>query len=143
MGDLMEKMSKAEYLAFLSTPARCAKLGTVRADGRPHVVPVWFALDGEHVIFTAGHTSVKVKNILRDGRVAICVDEDAPPFHYVLLEGRAEVLDPSAKAARYWGTIIGGRYMGRERAEEFGRRAEGEWVLRMIPEKVIAYKNVV
>jgi len=139
----MEKMSKAEYLAFLSTPARCAKLGTVRADGRPHVVPVWFTLDGEHVIFTAGHTSVKVKNILRDGRVAICVDADAPPFHYVLLEGRAEVLDPSAEAARYWGAIIGGRYMGRERAEEFGRRAEGEWVLRMIPEKVIAYKNVV
>ena len=139
----MENMSKAEYLAFLSVPARCAKLATVREDGRPHVVPVWFTLDGEHVIFTAGHTSVKVRNILRDGRVAICVDEDSPPFHYVLLEGRAEVLDDSVEAARYWGAIIGGRYMGLERAEEFGRRAEGEWVMRMIPEKVIAYKNVV
>ena len=139
----MENMSKAEYIAFLSAPARCAKLATVRADGRPHVVPVWFTLDGEHVIFTAGHTSVKVKNILRDGRVAIRVDEDSPPFHYVLLEGRAEVLDVSVEAARYWGAIIGGRYMGMERAEEFGRRAEGEWVMRMIPEKVIAYKNVV
>ena len=139
----MENMSKAEYLAFLSVPARCAKLATVREDGRPHVVPVWFTLDGEHVIFTAGHTSVKVRNILRDGRVAICVDEDSPPFHYVLLEGRAEVLDDSLEAARYWGAIIGGRYMGLERAEEFGRRAEGEWVMRMIPEKVIAYKNVV
>jgi PPOX class probable F420-dependent enzyme len=139
----MENMSKVEYIAFLSAPARCAKLATVREDGRPHVVPVWFTLDGEHVIFTAGHTSVKVKNILRDGRVAICVDDDSPPFHYVLLEGRAEVLDDSVEAARYWGAIIGGRYMGLERAEEFGRRAEGEWVMRMIPEKVIAYKNVV
>ena len=139
----MEKMSKAEYIAFLRAPARCAKLATVREDGSPHVVPVWFTLDGEHVIFTAGHTSVKVKNILRDGRVAICVDEDSPPFHYVLLEGRAEVLDVSVEAARSWGAIIGGRYMGRARAEEFGRRAEGEWVMRMIPEKVIAYKNVV
>ena len=139
----MEKMSKAEYIAFLRAPARCAKLATVREDGSPHVVPVWFTLDGEHVIFTAGHTSVKVKNILRDGRVAICVDDDSPPFHYVLLEGRAEVLDDSVEAARYWGAIIGGRYMGLERAEEFGRRAEGEWVMRMIPEKVIAYKNVV
>jgi hypothetical protein len=61
----------------------------------------------------------------------------------VLLEGRAKVLDSSVDAARYWGAIIGGRYMGMERAEEFGRRAEGEWVMRMIPEKVIAYKNVV
>ena len=139
----MEKMSKAEYIAFLSAPARCAKLGTICEDGSPHVVPVWFILDGEHVIFTAGPTSVKVKNILRDGRVAICVDEDSPPFHYVLLEGRAEVLDSSVEAAHAWGAIIGGRYMGMERAEEFGRRAEGEWVIRMIPEKVIAYKNVV
>src|SRR5688572_10570918 len=143
MGDLMEKMSKAEYIAFLSAPARCAKLATICEDGRPHVVPVWFTLDGELVIFTAGHTSVKVKNILRDGRVAICVDEDSPPFHYMLLEGRAEVRDSSVEAARYWGAIIGERYMGMERAEEFGRRAEGEWVLRIIPEKVIAYKNVV
>ena len=139
----METMSKAEYLEFLSAPARCAKLATVRADGSPHVVPVWFILDGEHLIFTAGHMSVKVKNILRDGRVAICVDEDSPPFHYVLLEGRAEVLDDSAEAAHSWGAKIGGRYMGAERAEEFGKRAEGEWVLRMTPEKVIAYKNVV
>lgn len=139
----METMSKAEYLAFLSAPARCAKLATVRADGSPHVVPVWFILDGEHLIFTAGHTSVKVKNILRDGRVAICVDEDTPPFHYVLLEGRLEVLDKSVEAAHSWGAKIGGRYMGAERAEEFGKRAEGEWVLRMVPDKVIAYKNVV
>ena len=139
----MEKMSKSEYLAFLSAPARCAKLATVCEDGRPHVVPVWFTLDGEQVIFTAGHTSVKVKNILRDGRVAICVDEDTPPFHYVLLEGRAEVLDSSVEAAHHWGAINGGRYMGLERAEEFGKRAEGEWVMRVIPEKVIAYKNVV
>jgi PPOX class probable F420-dependent enzyme len=139
----MEDMTKAEYTAFLDSPPRCANLATVRADGSPHVVPVWFIFDGEQLIFTSGPTSVKVKNILRDGRVAICVDEDTPPFHYVLLEGRVEVLDSSAEAAHHWGAIIGGRYMGPERAEEFGRRAEGEWVLQMIPEKVIAYKNVV
>jgi len=141
----MEKMTKAEYLAFLSDRARCAKLATVREDGRPHVVPVWFTLHNEQVIFTADSRSVKVKNILRDGRVALCVDEDTPPFHYVLLEGRAEVLNSSVEAARHWGTIIGGRYMGLDRAEEFGRRygVEGEWVMRMIPDKVTAYKNIV
>jgi len=141
----MEKMTQAEYMAFLSTPARCAKLATVREDGSPHVVPVWFTLHGNDLIFTAACASIKVKNILRDGRVAICVDDDTPPFHYVLLEGRAEVLDSTVEAARHWGTIIGGKYMGVDRAEEFGRRygVEGEWVMRMIPEKVIAYKNVV
>jgi PPOX class probable F420-dependent enzyme len=141
----MEKMSKTEYLAFLSNHARCAKLATVCEDGRPHVVPVWFTLHNEEIIFTAGYKSVKVKNILRDGRVAICVDEDTPPFHYVLLEGRAELLNSSVEAARHWGAIIGGRYMGLDRAEEFGRRygVEGEWVMRMIPDKVIGYRNIV
>jgi PPOX class probable F420-dependent enzyme len=141
----MEKMTKAEYMAFLTRPARCAKLATVRKDGSPHVVPVWFTLNGDELIFTAGCSSTKVKNILRDGRVAICVDEDTPPFHYVLLEGHAEVLDPSVDGAYHWGKIIGGKYMGEERAEEFGRRygVEGEWVIRMTPEKVIAYKDIV
>src|SRR6188474_2790934 len=112
----MEKMTQAEYMAFLSTPARCAKLATVREDGSPHVVPVWFTLHGNDLIFTAGCASIKVKNILRDGRVAICVDDDTAPFHYVLLEGRAEVLDSTVEAARHWGTIIGGKYMGVDRA---------------------------
>jgi hypothetical protein len=77
--------------------------------------------------------------------VAVCVDEDAPPFHYVLLEGRADLLNSSEEAAHHWGTIIGGRYLGRDRAEEFGRRygVDGGWVMRMIPDKVIAYKNIV
>jgi PPOX class probable F420-dependent enzyme len=141
----MEKMTKTEYLAFLSGRARCAKLATVREDGRPHVVPVWFTLHNEEIIFTAGYRSVKMKNILQDGRVAICVDDDSPPFHYVLLEGRAEVLNSSVEAARHWGAIIGGRYMGMDRAEEFGRRygVEGEWVMRMIPDRVVAYKDIV
>jgi PPOX class probable F420-dependent enzyme len=141
----MEKMTKAEYVAFLTDRARCAKLATVREDGRPHVVPVWFILHNEEIIFTAGHGSVKVKNILRDGRVAICVDEDTPPFHYVLLEGWAEILNASVEAAYHWGKIIGGRYVGPERAEEMGRRygVEGEWVMRMIPDKVTAYKDIV
>jgi PPOX class probable F420-dependent enzyme len=140
----METMTKAEYMAFLDAPPRCGKLATVREDGRPHVVPIWFILEGEYLIFTAWHSSVKVENILRDGRVAICIDDDAPPFHYVLIEGRAELMDKSPEASRKWATIIGGRYMGADRAEEFGERngKDGEWVLRLIPDKVIAYKNV-
>lgn len=140
----MEEMTKAEYTEFLTTPARCGKLATVREDGRPHVVPIWFVLDGENLIFTAWHTSIKVKNILRDGRVAICIDEDTPPYHYVLIEGHAELMDSSPEAGKHWAGLIGGRYMGQDRAQEFGERngVEGEWVFRLIPEKVIAYKDM-
>lgn len=140
----MEAMTKSEYIAFLSDKARSAKIATVRDDGRPHVVPIWFMLDGEHLIFTAWHTSIKVKNILHDARVAICVDEDAPPYHYVMIEGQATIMDKSGEASHYWAKTIAERYMGAEKAEELAGRygKEGEWVFRMIPEKIIAYKNV-
>jgi nitroimidazol reductase NimA-like FMN-containing flavoprotein (pyridoxamine 5'-phosphate oxidase superfamily) len=38
----------------------------VRRDGRPHVVPIWFDLDGETLVFTTGGNSVKAENIRRD-----------------------------------------------------------------------------
>ena len=66
---------------------RTAKLATVRADGRPHVAPVWFDLDGDEIVFTTGKDSVKGKNILRDPRVMISVDDENPPFAFVFIEG--------------------------------------------------------
>ena len=42
----MKKMSEEEYLGFLTSGTKTGKLATVRADGRPHVVPVWFAARG-------------------------------------------------------------------------------------------------
>ncbi|HZS78069.1 MAG TPA: pyridoxamine 5'-phosphate oxidase family protein [Ktedonobacteraceae bacterium] len=72
-----------ECRAFLLDVARTAQVAAVRADGRPHVAPVWFYLDGDALIFTTGETTVKGRNIARDGRVCICVDDERPPFAYV------------------------------------------------------------
>lgn len=56
----MEEMNAAEAREFLLARARTASLATVGADGRPHVAPVWFDLDGEAVIFTTWYQSVLV-----------------------------------------------------------------------------------
>jgi nitroimidazol reductase NimA-like FMN-containing flavoprotein (pyridoxamine 5'-phosphate oxidase superfamily) len=55
----MRAMSAEEARAFLLERPRTAKLATVRADGRPHVAPVWFELDGDDLVFTTWHTTVK------------------------------------------------------------------------------------
>ena len=119
-------------------------LATVRPDGRPHVAPVWIALDDDDcVVFTTGADTVKGLAVQADGRVARCVDDDQPPFSYVLVEGTAEVsTDPDELL--HWATRIGGRYMGAERAEQFGRRnaVEGELLVRVRPTKVVARKNI-
>ncbi|MBV9454228.1 MAG: pyridoxamine 5'-phosphate oxidase family protein [Rubrobacter sp.] len=55
----MQDMSPEEYTSFLIDTARMAKLATVRKDGRPHVVPIWFDLDDDVFIFTTGMSRLK------------------------------------------------------------------------------------
>ncbi len=136
----MGEMAEAEWRRFLTTPVRPGMLGTVRADGRPHMAPVWYDLDDDGtVLFTTGAGTVKGTAVRRDQRVCLCVDDDQPPFAYVLVEGLAEVTEDPA-ALLQWATRIGGRYMGAQRAGEYGRRngVPGELLVRVVPTKVVA-----
>lgn len=139
----MEDMGAAERRSFLLGRSRTASLATVRADGRPHVAPVWFDLDGDTVIFTTWHDSVKARNIYRDPQVSLCVDDEEPPFAFVLIEGTAHISERDPDL-RYWATRIAGRYMGGELAESYGERnsVEGELLLRVVPDRIVARKNV-
>src|SRR2546429_319949 len=115
-------MSSDEWHAFVrAMPARTAALGVVRADGRPHVAPVWVDLDGDEVVFTTGVDTIKGKAIRRDPRVCVLVDDDRPPFAFVVIDGVARISEDLDELLT-WATRIAGRYMGAERAEQFGRR---------------------
>ena len=131
-------MSDDEVHAFLtSDPPRTAKIATTRKDGRPHVAPVWYALDDDGAfMFNTGSETVKGRTLLRDPRVSICVDDDRPPFSVVNLEGVAEIITDPAEVRR-WAGVLGGRYMGADRTEEFARRngVAGELLIRVVPEK--------
>lgn len=136
-------MTEDEWRAFVSHGTRTAKLSTVRADGSPHVAPIWFLIDGDEVVFNTGRGTVKGRNLARDGRAALCVDDDQPPFAYVILQGRVEVSE-DLDALQSWAARIGARYMGESRAEEFGKRngVPGELLVRMRIEKVSAYTGI-
>ncbi|MET8410414.1 PPOX class F420-dependent oxidoreductase [Streptomyces sp. NPDC005195] len=140
---MAQKMTDEQWRAFVSHGTRTGKLSTVRADGSPHVAPIWFLLDGDDLIFNTAKETVKGRNLARDGRVALCVDDDRPPFGFVVLEGRAE-LSEDPDELRLWAARIGGRYMGAERAEEFGKRngVPGELVVRVRIDKILAYSAV-
>ncbi|MFG2479999.1 PPOX class F420-dependent oxidoreductase [Streptomyces fagopyri] len=140
---MAQKMTDDQWRAFVSHGTRTGKLSTVRADGRPHVAPIWFLLDGDDLVFNTAKETVKGRNLARDGRVALCVDDDRPPFGFVVLEGRAE-LSEDPDELRRWAARIGGRYMGAERAEEFGNRngIPGELLVRVRIDKILAYSAV-
>ncbi len=139
----MKSMSKEETRAFLLEKPRTAKLASVRLDGRPHVAPIWFTLDGDDLIFTTWHTTVKAANLHNNPRVAICVDDDAPPYAFVLIEGTARV-EAHAKDLLHWTTRLAERYMGKEQVESFGERnaVEGELLVRVTPTKIIAQSGI-
>jgi PPOX class probable F420-dependent enzyme len=134
----MHTFTLEEARAFLVQTARTGKLATVRADGRPHVAPIWFDLEGDELVFTTWHTTVKAANLRRDPRIALCVDEEAPPFAFVIVEGVASLSEDLAEL-RHWATRIAGRYMGADQAEAYGQRngVVGEILVRVKITKIV------
>jgi PPOX class probable F420-dependent enzyme len=132
-----------EVIAFLSEGTRTAVLAWVATDGRPLAAPVWFVVDDGALVFNTGKDTAKGRALVRDPRVVLCIHDDNPPFSFVQVQGAASVSeDPDELLAT--ATRIGGRYMGAERAEEFGRRngVPGELVVRVKPTKARAAFNV-
>ncbi|OIJ68612.1 PPOX class F420-dependent oxidoreductase [Streptomyces mangrovisoli] len=140
---MAQKMTDDEWRAFVLHGTRTGKLATVRADGSPHVTPVWFLLDGDEVVFNTAAVSMKGRNLAHDGRVALCVDDDRPPYDFVALRGRATISE-DLDEVRHWATRIGARYMGEERAQEFGARngVPGELLVRIRIERVTALRGI-
>jgi PPOX class probable F420-dependent enzyme len=116
---------------------------SLRADGRPHAVPTWYAVDGDELVFTTWHSTVKAANLRRDPRVTVVVQDPEPPYDYVSVEGEARLID-DLRECRQISTVLGAKYMGRDRAEEFGARngVEGELVVRIRPTRIHGVRGV-
>jgi PPOX class probable F420-dependent enzyme len=141
----MSEMTKVEIRNFLMQGTFTGKLGTINKNGTPHVVPIWFILDNKNnVLFTTGDTSVKAKNIRRNNRVRLCVNDQTPLYSFVTIDGIAEIISGEPSKIFKWAKRIAGRYMGNNKAEEDGKRnsSEGELLIKIKPIKVIGEKDV-
>jgi PPOX class probable F420-dependent enzyme len=132
-----------EVRAFLQAGTRTGKLSYLAADGRPLVVPVWFVLEGDSLVFNTHKDTGKGRSLARDPRISLCVDLDEPPYAFVQVQGEAEMSEDPAELVRT-ATTIAARYMGARLAKEFGKRngVPGELVVRLRPTKVLANFNV-
>ena len=136
-------MTSEQTRDFLSQGTRTGKLAIVRKSGQPSVTPIWFALDGDDLVFMTHETSGKAHAIRRDNRVALVVDEETPPYSFVLIEGTVTVSEDPDELL-HWATVIGGRYMGADRAAEYGERngVPGEYLVRLHPTRIVAKAGV-
>ncbi len=125
--------------SFLAEGTRTGHLAYTAADGRPLTIPIWFVVDGDRLAFNTGAGTAKAAAMRRDSRVALCVDLPEPPYGFVQVQGTAE-LGEDLDEVRRIAAACGGRYMGADRADEFGTRngVPGELVVWITPTKVLA-----
>lgn len=104
---------------------------------------VWFVLDGDEVVFMTGARTVKGRNLRRDPRAALYVDDETPPFAYVRIDGEVGLSD-DLDVMLVWSTRIAFRYMGPELAEVYGRRnaVPGEMLVRLTPTHTVTETGV-
>jgi PPOX class probable F420-dependent enzyme len=133
-----------EISEFLRAGTRTGKLAFSGLDGRPLVAPVWFIVEDGDLVFNTGKDTAKGRALARDPRAALCVDREEPPYGFVQVQGHAELSEDPGELVRT-ATVIAARYMGRDRAGEFGQRngVSGELVVRLRPVKVIATFNII
>lgn len=137
-------MTKDEIRNFLLQGTLTGKLGTINKDGTPHVVPIWYMVDEEdNIVFNTGGESVKAKNIRRDNRVRLCVDDQTPLFSFVLMDRTAQIERGQSSEICKWAKIIAARYMGDDKSEAYGRRnsGEGEILVKIKPIRIVGQKD--
>ena len=145
---MAHKMNNDEIRSFMREGSRTGMLATVRANGAPHVVPIWFDFDdatGE-AVFVCGAGSLKARNIAHDPRVSIGVDVSEMPFAFARLDGIASLstYDADPEAMLHWATETCRRYVGDDLAEEFGRRnaVPDELLVRVNPTRMIGATGI-
>lgn len=137
-------MNSDEIIEFLNKDTFTGKIGTINKDGTTHITPIWYILDEDNnIIFTTSSKSLKGVNLIRDPRISMCIDDQTPPFSFVIIKGIAKIFFHSQDLLKLT-TRIAERYMGKELSLIYGKRnaVEDELVIKIIPTKIIGQKNV-
>jgi PPOX class probable F420-dependent enzyme len=110
-----------------------AHLATIGADGSPQVTPVWVDFDGTHIRFNTARGRVKDKNLRRNPRVALSVQDPDNPYRYMQVRGRvAEITEQGADAHI---DALAKKYMNQDKYP-YRRPGEVRVLYRILPEKI-------
>ena len=131
-------MSRAEWERFLAG-RHVAVLATLGPEGRPVLTPIWYLYQDRALYMRTGVESIKARNARRNQRVAVCVQDERPPYKSVTIHGLASIepekegLDATI-ARRYLGAVVGAFYL-RTASGAVEQSAEVTLVVR--PERVV------
>lgn len=129
-------IGNAEQDAFISAN-KWAVVTTLRRDGSPSSSVIFYARDGDQLVFSTTEDRLKARTLERDPRIAVCVIDEGPPYRYVSIEGRAtlqrdDILPPHIAINK---VMRGGDFTPPEGFEE-GLRQQRRLIVRVTPERV-------
>lgn len=110
-----------------------AHLATLMADGSPQVTPVWVDYDGAHVRVNSAKGRVKDKNMRRDKRLALSIQDPENPYRYLAIRG--EVVEITENGADAHIDALAKKYLGKDRYP-FRSPAEVRVIYKIRPDKV-------
>jgi PPOX class probable F420-dependent enzyme len=87
----MPKLDLEAIRAFLDEPSHLMRLATVDEDGTPRIVPIWYQHEDGELFFTPRAGSIWLRNLRRDMRIGISIDETAMPCRKVTVQGLARI----------------------------------------------------
>jgi PPOX class probable F420-dependent enzyme len=135
-------MSKAELEAFLAQtfPTPLGVIATLRRDGSPHVVPVWFRWDAGAVTIWTTETRGWVRNLLRDPRVAFSVQTFEEPYPAVMMRGGATVATANDAATVEQARAIARHYLAPQDVEGYvARWSDLRTIVTIIPDHIVSW----
>jgi PPOX class probable F420-dependent enzyme len=135
-------MTEAELEAFLAQtfPTPLGVISTLRRDGSPHIVPVWFRWDSGTVRIWTTETRVWVRNLLRDPRVAFSVQTFEEPYPAVMMRGRATVATAHDVATTEQARAIARRYRAPEDVDGYvARWSDLRTIVTIIPDRIVSW----
>jgi hypothetical protein len=97
-------------VASLLDGPNLARLAYTGLDGRPRVVPIWFAHNGDDIIMVTGPKAEKIRALEQNPAVALSIDTTGPPPKALLIDGDA-TLEPVDGMAPEYRPIVE-RYLG-------------------------------
>lgn len=135
-------MSEAEFEAFLGQtfPTPLGVISTLRRDGSPHVVPVWFRWGSGVVTLWTTDSRVWVRNLLRDPRVGFSVQIFEAPYPAVMMRGRAVAVTADDADTVEEARAIARRYLDPAEVEGY----VAEWsdlrtIVTIHPERIVSW----
>ena len=110
-----------------------AHVATINKDGSPQVSPVWVDFDGTHVIVNSEQKRLKIRNLKRDPRVSLSIQDGANPYAYVEIRGR--VVEITDKGAPEGIDKLAKKYMDLDKYP-YNQPSDVRVVVKIVPEHV-------